>query len=262
MRILVGIKWVPRVDQMKFDPVTKTLVRVGVESVVNPPDLNALEMGLQIRDKVGGEVIAVSMAPPVAKEGLMEAVSMGADRGILLTDRRMAGADTLATSRVLAEAAKKLKADLILVGEETIDSATGQVGPGIAVHLGIPFISYVHKVLEIGDESITVERESERGVEVWRLGLPALLTVVLGANKPRRPTIRGKIRAKRAIDFWSLDDLGIDPECVGFPGSPTRVVDMVVVEPPKRRGEIFQGEAAEAAKWLADKILEVLKGGL
>ena len=182
--------------------------------------------------------------------------------GILLTDRRMAGADTLATSRVLAEAAKKLKSDLILVGEETIDSATGQVGPGIAAHLGIPFISYVHKVIDIGDGEIVVERETERGVEVWKLSLPALLTVVLGANKPRRPTIRGKIRAKKSVKLWNLDDLGIDPECVGFSGSPTRVIDMVVVEPPKRRGEIFRDEVEKGAKWLADRIMEVLKSDM
>lgn len=260
--MIVLIKWVPRVDQMKFDPVKKTLVRVGVESQINPPDLNAIELALQLKEKHGGKITVLSMGPPPAKEGLEIAIGMGADYGILLTDRALAGSDTLATSYALYKAIEKIgEYDIIFAGEETTDSSTGQVGPGVATFLDIPQVTYVDEVEKIDlDNKVAVFRRSvDDGFEIVESEMPVLITVGVGINTPRGLTLSGKLRAKKegVIQFWSTEDAGIKKECAGFAGSPTTVSKVETVEPPPRKGEIFEGDPKEAAKWLVEKMKEI-----
>lgn len=262
MRVVVCIKWVPNTEQIRFDPVRKTLIRAGVESMINPPDLNAIELALQIKDKYGAEVIVISMAPPFARPGLERAIAMGADKAILVSDRVFAGADTWATSYVLSNTIKKIgSVDLVLAGEETIDSSTGHVGPGIASFLNIPQVTYVVELidLDVKERRIIVKRHIDEGHEIIEAELPALLTISVGMNEPREPTLRGYIRAKRGenIITWDNKILGLDPNCVGLKGSPTIVSDIDIVEPPPRKNEIIEAPPDEAAKWLAKKLIEL-----
>ncbi len=262
LKIIVLVKWVPRVDQMRFDPVKKTLVRVGVESQINPPDMNAIELALQLKDKYGGEVTVLSMGPPPAKEGLEIAIGMGADYAILLTDRALAGSDTLATSYALSKAIEKIgEYDIIIAGEETTDSSTGQVGPGVATFLNIPQVTYVDEVDKIDlERRIGVFRRSvDDGFELVESDLPVLITVGVGINTPRGLSLKHKLRAKKegVIRFWNAEDAGIKKECAGFAGSPTTVSKVETVEPPPRKGEIFNGDPKEAAKWLIEKMREI-----
>jgi len=266
VHIAVGIKWVPNTEQVRFDPVKKTMIREGVESIVNPPDLNAVELALQLKDEYGGKVTVMSMGPPSAKAGLELAVSMGADKGILISDRAFAGADTLATSYVLARAINMLgDVDLALFGEETIDSSTGHVGPGVSVLLNWPQIAYIIRFLGYDQKRgvIRAERRLDEGLEIVEAELPAVLTVSAGINIPRPPTLKGKLRARRpgVIEVWYHKFMGFDPECIGLKGSPTIVKDIEIIEPPPRYGEIFDDDDPErAAEWLIEKLkaLEVL----
>jgi len=262
LNIIVLIKWVPRVDQMKFDPEKKTLVRIGVESQINPPDMNGIELGLQLKEKYGGKVTVLTMGPPPAKEGLEIAIGMGADEAILLTDRALAGSDTLATSYALSKAIEKIgEYDLIIAGEETTDSSTGQVGPGVATFLDISQVTYVDEVIEINKEAGIgkFKRSVDDGFEIIEAKLPALITVGVGINTPRGVTLKGKLRAKKegVIKTWDAETVGINKDCAGFAGSPTAVAKVETVEPPPRRREIFQGDPKEAAKWLVEKMKEI-----
>jgi len=247
---------------MKFDPVKKTLIRVGVESQINPPDLNAIELGLQLKEKYGGKVIVLSMGPPPAKEGLEIAIGMGADEAILLTDKALAGSDTLATSYALHKAIERIgKYDIIIAGEETTDSSTGQVGPGVATFLDIAQVTYVDEVLEIdvGKRIGVFRRSVDDGFEIVEADLPVLITVGVGINTPRGITLSGKLRAKKAgvIQLWNIERAGIRKECAGFLGSPTTVAKVETVEPPKRRREIINAAPEEAAKWIIEKMKEI-----
>ena len=260
LHIAVGIKWVPNTEQVRFDPVRKTMIREGVESIVNPPDLNAVELALQLRDRYGGSVTVMSMGPPSAKAGLELAVSMGADKGILISDRAFAGADTLATSYVLARAIEMLEdVDLALFGEETIDSSTGHVGPGVSVLLGWPQIAYMTRFISYDPKRrvVRAERRLDEGVELVEAELPAVMTVSVGINIPRPPTLRGKLRARKpgVIEVWDHRYMGFNPECIGLRGSPTIVKEIEIIEPPPRQGEIIDGSDPErAAEWLVEKL--------
>jgi electron transfer flavoprotein beta subunit len=185
---------------------------------------------------------------------LREAVSLGADRGVLVTDRAVAGSDTWATSLVLAAALGKIGFDLAICGKQAVDGDTAQVGPGVATHLDCPQATYVRKVEEITKDSARVERLLEDGYEVVKLPLPAILTVVKEINEPRLPSLRGKMRARKAdIQELTAADIGLSPEAVGLKGSPTRV--MKVFAPEKRSGgETRKGEAGELAAWLAEEL--------
>lgn len=245
MKIIVPIKQVPESNNVKMDAATGTMVREGVEAIINPLDLYAIEEAVSLRETCGGEVTAISMGPKKAAEALREAVAMGCDNGILLSDKAFAGADTWATSYVLAGALKKngaLEADIIICGERAIDGDTGQVGPGIAAWLDIPFATYVRKIRSVTKNSLIVERMVESGTEVIEIELPCLLTVVKEINFPRLPTLRGKKKAK-VIDIPVLTaaDIAANPEFIGLKGSPTRVVR---ISSPKvlRGGEIIRPE--------------------
>lgn len=246
MRIIVCIKQVPDASEVRIDPDNGTLIRDGVPTVVNPFDLHALEEGIRIRDRVGGTVTAISMGPPQARDALRDAIAMGADDTVLLSDRRFAGSDTLATAYVLARAIQKIGgADLVICGKQSIDGDTAQVGPGIAEDLDIPHVAYVKRVVEIGGGRMRVERTVEGGVEIIESTLPTLLTVMKDINQPRLPTLKGIMRAKRTeITKWTLEDIEADEDRVGLKGSPTEVMRIFAPE-IRRRGEIIEGTVEE-----------------
>jgi electron transfer flavoprotein beta subunit len=259
LNIVIPIKQVPETGNVKMDEETGTMKRDGVESIVNPLDLYAIEAGLELREHYGGTVKAVTMGPPSANKALREAIAMGCDGGVLITGKEFAGSDTAATSYALAEAIKNMgSADLVLCGERATDGDTGQVGPGIASFLGISLATYVSRIQEAEDGAIIAERLIESGYEKLRVELPALLTVVKEINYPRLPTLRGKQRAKRAvITEMSARGIGIDESRVGLEGSPTRVVK---IETPKvtRGGRIVAARDEEGVSKAVDGIIDFL----
>lgn len=217
MNIVVCIKQVPNTKEVRINPETKNIIREGVPSILNPYDANALEAALRIREKNGGIVTAVSMGPQQAAEILQEALDMGADRGILLSDRAVAGADTLATGYALSAVVKKLNADLVLCGSEAIDGCTGQVGPILAENLGWPQITYVHD-LEVSDGILRASRETRSSFDLYECRLPAVVCVLKGINTPRKP-----FDQKKKPEIITASDLNVDKKFLGIEGSPTRV---------------------------------------
>ncbi len=257
MKIIVCIKQVPEIAEVKIDPKTNTLIREGVPSIVNPFDEIAVEEAVRIKEKHGGEVTVITMGPPQARKALMRCLAMGADKGILLTDRAFAGSDTWATSFTLAQAIKKMEYDLILCGTRAIDGDTAQVGPELAENLGITPITYVNRV-EIDEErkKVTVHRETEEGYEVIESRLPVLLTAIKGLNEPRIPALREIMLAKKKeIKEITRVDMGGDPQSYGLSGSFTEVVKIFT---PKQRegGIIIQDEPVASAKKLTQLLLE------
>lgn len=227
MRILVPIKQVPETGAVKMDEATGTMIREGVEAIVNPLDLYGLEVAIRLREAgAADEVFTLSMGPPKAEKAIREAIAMGCDGGVLISDPAFAGSDTWATSYVLAAAARKLGPfDLIVCGERATDGDTGQVGPGVAGFLDLPVVTYVSKVRRIDGGSMVVERLVEDGREVLEVQLPAVITVVKEIGAPRLPTLRGKQKARKAdVPRYSPADLDVDAEKLGLTGSPTRVV--------------------------------------
>ncbi len=241
MHAIVCIKQVPDTTDVKINPETNTLVREGVASIVNPFDTYAIEEALQLKERHGGKVTVLTMGPPQAREALKEAVAMGADEAILLSDQAFAGSDTWATAYTLAQAIRRLDAfDLIFCGKQAIDGDTGQVGPGIARQLGIPQLTYVARIQEVDLQArrLRVERLLEEGREAVDCSLPALLTVVKDINQPRYPTFMGIRRATRMeIPVWDSQALsGANPAFLGLRGSPTQVVR--IFHPAARGGKV------------------------
>jgi electron transfer flavoprotein beta subunit len=262
MNIIVLIKQVPETTDVKIDPVTNTLKREGVQSIINPFDVYAIEEGIRIRERAGeGKVTVVTMGPPQAAEALREAVSMGCDDAILLSDRKFAGSDTWATSYTLSKAIKKLgKFDVIICGKQASDGDTAQVGPGVSTHLDIPQVTYVKKVEEITKVKARVERMTEEGYEILETPLPALFTVVKEINVPRLPSLKGKMRAKKIeIPVWTAESLDCDGKKIGLEGSPTRVMK-VFTPAPREGGEMLAGEPEEVAKKLVGLLKDVVIG--
>lgn len=258
MRIIVCIKQVPDTSEIKIDPVTNTLIRAGVPSIVNPFDKNALEAALQLRELHGGTVTVVSMGPPAAKEALKECIAMGADDAVLLTDRAFGGSDTYATSYILAYAIRHLEPyDLIICGKQAIDGDTGQTGASMSEHLGIPQLTYAVKI-EAEDGLVRVHREVEEGVMVLETKMPALCTVGKDINEPRSATMKGKLRANKAQirEVTAADLPGMDPEKRGLKGSPTRV-KKTFTPSLKKSGLIVDG--GDAAFAVARLIAELEK---
>ncbi|GLI19893.1 MULTISPECIES: electron transfer flavoprotein subunit beta/FixA family protein [Tepidanaerobacter] len=259
MRIIIPIKQVPETSNVKMDPETGTMVREGVESIINPLDLYSIETGIRLKEKYGGEIIVVSMGPKKAEEALKEAIAMGCDDGVLLTDRFFAGSDTFATSYTISKAIEKLKPfDLILCGERATDGDTAQVGPGIASLLGLPLSTFTSKV-EVEDGHIKANRLIEGGYEVLNLPMPALVTVVKEIADPRLPTLTGKLKAKKLeIKQWTAKDIEADPESLGLKGSPTRVVKTFS---PKvtREGKVIEVKDENSLNQALDEIIELLK---
>lgn len=261
MHAIVCIKQVPDTTEVKINPETNTLIREGVESIINPFDTYAIEEGLLLKEKFGGKVTVISMGPPQAMEALKEAVAMGCDEAILLSDRAFAGADTWATAYTLSQAIRQIgEFDILLCGKQAIDGDTGQVGPGIARQLGVTQLTYVFKIQEIDFDSrhIRVERMLEEGREVVESTLPAVLTVVKDINQPRYPTFRGIRRATRMeIPVWDASSLSnADPQHLGLNGSPTQVIRIFSPPPRGEKVDLVEADTPEkAAEILADKLM-------
>lgn len=258
MDILVCVKQVPDTAEIKIDPVTNTLIRAGVPSIVNPFDKNALEAAVQLKEAHGGTVTVITMGPEQAKEALKECVSVGADKVVLVSDRAFGGSDTYATSYILSQAIKKLgNFDLILCGKQAIDGDTAQVGPAIAEHLGIAQLTYAAKI-QVDGPKITINRETDEGYEVIEANLPVVCTVVKSINEPRFATIKSKMMANKAkIEMLTTAELSdIDAAKIGLKGSPTRVKKTFV--PAKRESglKIKEETGKETALKLVEKLVE------
>ncbi len=259
MKIIVPIKQVPETSNVKMDPETGTMIRSGVETVVNPLDLYAIETALRIKEEHSGHVTAITMGPPPAEKALREAVAMGCDDAVLISDRRFGGADTWATSYTLAQAIKTLgDVDLIIAGERATDGDTAQVGPGIAAWLGLPLATYVAKIEGIGSGKMTVERLVEEGYQILRLPTPALITVVKEIAAPRLPTLRGKKRARTMeIPLLNSENMDLDPAALGLKGSPTRVVK---IDTPRvtRGGHVVTAADEQGVERAVDELFKFL----
>jgi electron transfer flavoprotein beta subunit len=257
MKIIVCVKQVPDAKDVRLDPVTNTLAREGVESIMNPYDQHALEEAVRLVEVHGGEVTVVTMGPPQAEDVLRQAISCGADNAVLVSDRAFAGADTWATSYTLERTVRTLGAfDLVLCGKQAIDGDTAQVGPGLATRLEIPYITCVQKVREMNGAGIVVERMMDDGYDVVETELPALLTVVKDINEPRVPSLKGKMRAKSfQPTVWKAADIAADEKNIGLNGSPTNVVK-IFTPPVRSGGVILQGDINEAVEKVVNGLKE------
>ena len=258
MNIIVCIKQTPDTEKVKFNPETRTLLREGVENIMNPFDMQALETALIMKDKFGGKVTCISMGLPQATDVLKEALAMGADDAALISDRALAGSDTLATSLTLSAAIKKIgEYDLILCGKQAVDGDTAQVGPEIAEHLGLPQITGTLK-LDYVDERFVAYRENDNYSETLACAAPLLVTVNTAEKEPRFASIKGKMKARKAkIPTWTIEDLGLAPEQVGLTGSPTKVRKSFTPTPPEIHSEIIAEEDLDVAvDMLFDKLVK------
>ena len=256
MNIVVCVKQVPDTTAVKIDPKTGTLIRDGVPSIINPEDKHALEGALRIKEATGAKVTVVSMGLPMAKAALREALCMGADEAILLTDRALGGADTLATSKALSGVIAKLDADIVFAGRQAIDGDTAQVGAEIAEYLGIPHAANIEKIYSIDEESITVDMDMPETIEKIKIQYPCLITVDKGIFEPRLPSYKKKLTTKdREIKILSLNDFNDKEENnYGLNGSATQV-ERIFPPTVNTDREMWTGKSEE----LTDKILNKLK---
>ncbi|MEW9123372.1 MAG: electron transfer flavoprotein subunit beta/FixA family protein [Thermotaleaceae bacterium] len=256
MNIVVCIKQVPDTTEVRLDPNTGTLIRDGVPSIINPDDKSGLEAALVIKDKIGAKVTVLTMGPAQAEKALREALAMGADEAILLSDRAFAGADTWATSSTLAAAIKKLDYDLIIAGRQAIDGDTAQVGPQIAEHLRIPQVSYVEE-LELDGDKLLLKRAFEDGYHKIRVNMPCLITTLSEMNQPRYMSVGGIFDAYREKEIlrWTLEDIEVNKDHIGLKGSPTKVKKSFT-KGVKAAGEKHEVEPQEAAKIIVNKLKE------
>jgi electron transfer flavoprotein beta subunit len=256
MKIIVCIKQVPDTTEIKLDPVTGTLIRDGVPSIMNPDDKGGLEMALQLKDKFGAHVTVITMGPPQAELILREAYALGADRAIHLSDRKFAGADTLATSNAIAGALRQLDFDLVITGRQAIDGDTAQVGPQIAEHLDIPQVSYLEDIKFDGEKTFTMRKATEEGYQTLEVEAPCVVTVLSSGSKPRYMTVKGIVNAyKNEVEVWNFDNIDVAEEKLGLKGSPTRVAKSFTKQ-VKSAGEIFEGDAKEAVEVIINKLKE------
>ncbi len=257
MNVIVCVKQVPGTTEVKMNKETNTIIREGVEAIINPFDAYAVEEGIRIKEKTeGGKVTILSMGIPSVADLLKETLAVGADEAVLLSDRAFAGADTLATAYALSMGVKKIgNYDLIICGKQASDGDTAQVGPSLAEKLGIPHTTYVRKIEEIREGFIRCQRMTDDGYEVIEMPLPAVITVVKEINEPRLPSLKGMMRSKKAqIPVWTAADIGADENLCGLAGSPTQVVE-TFVPVHNVQSEMIEGEPAEQAKKLADKLM-------
>ncbi len=257
MKIVVCIKQVPDSAEVRINPETNTLIRDGVPTIINPYDMHAIEAGLQIREKVGGKVTVLTMGPPQAETALRDAIAMGADEAVLLTDRAFAGSDTWATAYTLSKAIEHIGADVILCGKQAIDGDTAQVGPEIAEFMDIPHISYIRKVVDVSTDRLVVQRLMDDGFDLLESSLPVLLTVVKELNVPRMPSLKGKMAAKKAeIRKMSAADIEASENDLGLKGSPTQVKNIFAPEAKKDR-KMLEGTAEEKIAILVKELVEL-----
>lgn len=260
MHIIVPIKQVPESGQVKMDPETGTILRSGVENVINPLDLYGLETAIRLREEHGGKVTAITLGPLPAERALRQAIAMGCDQAVLVSDRKFSGSDTWATSHTLAAAIRKLKDwDLIITGERATDGDTAQVGPGLAAWLDLPLATYVAGIEQIQGRSMTVARLVEEGYQIVELPTPALITVVKEIGSPRLPTLRGKKKSKMIeISRFDSTNLDLDPQSIGLSGSPTRVVN---IYSPKvtRGGRLVSARDDDSVVAAVDQLIDFME---
>lgn len=260
MKIVVCIKQVPSTNEVNLDPITKTIIRDGKQSVINPFDTYALEQAVCLKEKYGGRVSVLSMGIPAVERLLRDAVSRGADDGVLITGREFAGADTLATSYALSLGVRQIgEFDLILCGKMAIDGDTAQIGPELAEHLRIPHVTDVSKVLEIRDGYVICEKSFNGGYQILRVKLPALLTVMKDINMPRMPSISGVRQGINAeIKILGVEETAADTGKIGLSGSPTQVVKTYT---PERNAEavVIAGDTASQTADIMKIISEAVK---
>lgn len=256
MNIVVCVKQVPDTNEVKLDPVTGTLIRDGVPSIMNPDDKAGLEAALELKDATGAHITVVSMGPPQADDVLREALAMGADEAVLVTDRAFGGADTWATSTTIAAAVKMLDYDLIITGRQAIDGDTAQVGPQIAEHLNIPNVSYAEDIKVEGD-SVIVKRQYEDRYHTIKVQMPCLVTALGEMNTPRYMTPGGIFDAYRTdeVKVWTLENIDVDTSNIGLKGSPTRVFKSFP-KALKPAGTVVQLDPQESADFLLEKLKE------
>ena len=255
MNIIVCIKQVPDTTEIKINPVTGTLIRDGVPSIMNPDDKGGLELALELKDKYGAHVTVITMGPPQADLILREAFAMGADKAILLTDRKFAGSDTLATSNTLAGAIKCLPYDLIITGRQAIDGDTAQVGPQIAEHLDLPQISYVAG-FDVKDGKYIVKKETEEGYQMLEVSSPALITVLASGYKARYMSVEGIVEAyNKNVEIWGADNIDVPDKVLGLKGSPTKV-HKAFTKGLKQAGEVYEVDPEEAVGIIVSKLEE------
>ncbi len=264
MLVVTCVKQVPDTTQVKVDPNTGTLIREGVPFIINPFDTHALEESLRLKDKYGFRVAVISMGPPNTEVTLKKALALGADEAILLSDRAFGGADTLATSLVLAEAIKRLgqKEELAVVicGRQTIDGDTAQVGPGIATRLGYPQLTLVDRIenVDLQAKKVRVSRRLEGRHEIVESPLPAMIAVLREINRPRYPTVPMRLMAEESpVTLWNNKVMGLRDDSIGLKGSATQV--RRIFSPQRAKGEILGNGAnnpREAANLLVDKLTE------
>lgn len=256
MKIVVCLKQVPDTNEVKLDPVTGTLIREGVPSIINPDDKAGLEAALRLKDEQGAEVTVVSMGPPQAELALREALAMGADNAILLSDRAFGGADTWATSTTIAAAIKNLEYDLIIAGRQAIDGDTAQVGPQISEHLGIANISYAEEI-KVEGEYVIVKRQYEDRYHIVKAKMPCLVTALSELNVPRYMTPGGIFNAFRdkEVTVWGLADITVDTSNIGLKGSPTKVAQSFP-KSLKPAGSKIALDAADSADFVIEKLKE------
>ena len=255
MKILVCIKQVPNTNQVKLDPETGTLIRKGVPSIINPDDKAGLEAALRLKDQHGAHVTVLTMGPPQADKALREALAMGADEAVLLTDRAFGGADTWATSCTLAAAISTMEYDLIITGRQAIDGDTAQVGPQIAEHLKLPNISYAEELRVEGD-SIIVKRQYEDSYHIIKSKLPCLITALAELNTPRYMTPGGIFDAyAKEVKVMGRSDIEIDDSNLGLKGSPTRVFKSFT-KALKGKGTVVELDPQESAAWVVERLQE------
>jgi electron transfer flavoprotein beta subunit len=275
LHIVVCVKQVTDSREIRIDPKNNTLIRQGVPSIINFYDMHGLEEALRIKDELGARVTVVTMGPPPAEKGLKECISLGADEAVLVTDRGFAGADTLATSYVVAKTIAKVAetwgpVDMVFCGKQTLDGDTGQVGPGVACRLDLEQLTYVHKVVKVDEEKrrVTVQRLLEDGIEVVETSMPVLITALKELNKVRRASLPGMIRAARyKATIWTTADFPeLDKAQIGLKGSPTIVAktwipgartangimisgDTVEIQAEQLVGKLWEGELPERFGW-------------
>ncbi|MCC8193362.1 MAG: electron transfer flavoprotein subunit beta/FixA family protein [Deltaproteobacteria bacterium] len=255
MKVLVCIKQVPNTNKVRLDPETGTLIRKGVPSIINPDDKAGLEAALRLKDQHGAHVTVLTMGPPQADNALREALAMGADEAVLLTDRAFGGADTWATSSTLAAAINTMEYDLIITGRQAIDGDTAQVGPQMAEHLKLPNISYAEELRVEGD-SIVVKRQYEDRYHMIRAKMPCLITALAELNTPRYMTPGGIVDAyNKEVKVLGRNDITIDDSNLGLKGSPTRVFKSFT-KAVKGKGTVVELDPQEAGDWVVERLQE------
>jgi electron transfer flavoprotein beta subunit len=258
MNITVLLKQVPNTAEIRIDPIKNTLIRDGVQSIINPDDKAGLEEALKIKDQYGATITVLSMGPPQADIAMREALAMGADRAILVSDRKFAGADTLATSTNLVAALKQLESDLIIAGRQAIDGDTAQVGPQVAEMLGLPQVSYVKHLAYDGKKTLKIQRAIEDGYYELEVDTPCLITVLTEANRPRYMQVKHLVSVfNKEVELWNFDKIQPDESKIGLDGSPTKVKKSEIKSVSAAGKVVEPANAEEAAQIIVEKLQEL-----